>query len=165
VPSRLVIIVLLVCGPVVVFLVAVASSGVAVCYSLLPIAEPNAVIRASYFLLNEHMRFLDCSTGGQVPSVSIFDDLPRALSESDFAPREFKMRDGNFHQHMQARPPAAALAVALEEGALSASSLQKSTGTQIMPRLLPRAPRFRSGKVDCTAQPRLSEVQMRSTRA
>lgn len=80
-----------------------------------PVAEPNAVMRASYFLLDEQMRFLDCSTGGKVPSVSIFDDLPRALAESGFAPCEFKTRDGDFYEHMLAKPPAAAGAVAYEE--------------------------------------------------
>lgn len=91
-----------------------------------PVAESNAVMRSSYFLLDEQMRFLDCSTGAKVPSVSIFDDLPRALAESGFAPREFKARDGDFYEHMTAKPPAAAQAVAYEKEEQQSDSKQRS---------------------------------------
>jgi len=67
------------------------------------VAEPNAVMRASYFLLDEEMCFLDCSQGGKQPSVSIFDDLERALKQAGFAEKERHQRDGAFYQNLQSK--------------------------------------------------------------
>ena len=88
-----------------------------------PIAESNAVMRASYFLLDEQMRFLDCSGGGKKPSISILENLPLALTQTGFAEAEFLERQGDFYTRIQsvdaASTPASALAprstVAYEE--------------------------------------------------
>jgi hypothetical protein len=75
------------------------------------IAEPNSVMQSSYFLLDEQMRFLDCSQGGKRPSVSIFDDMDRALRESGFAPAEYHKRNGDFYQLMPSKATAHARSV------------------------------------------------------
>lgn len=86
------------------------------------IAEPNSVMQSSYFLLDEEMRFLDCSQGDKRPSVSIFDDMDRALCESGFAPAEYHQRNGDFYRLMPSKATAlvhthrqAKITVALED--------------------------------------------------
>mmetsp|Transcript_9368 Transcript_9368/g.21132 ORF Transcript_9368/g.21132 Transcript_9368/m.21132 type:complete len:398 (+) Transcript_9368:80-1273(+) len=59
------------------------------------IPEPNNVMQNSYLLLDEDMRFLDCSSGGKVPSDSILKvGVRRALEQSGFDENMFHERGG-----------------------------------------------------------------------
>ena len=47
------------------------------------IPEPNTVMQNSYLLLDEELRFLDCSKNGKIPSQSILEvGVERALSQA-----------------------------------------------------------------------------------
>lgn len=59
------------------------------------IPEPNDVMQNSYLLLDEELRFLDCSQGGKVPSQSILDvGLEAALKQAGFDNKSFHKRGG-----------------------------------------------------------------------
>lgn len=59
------------------------------------IPEPNNVMQNSYLLLDEDLRFLDCSKGGKVPSESILKvGVKRALEQSGFDKVMFEKRGG-----------------------------------------------------------------------
>lgn len=59
------------------------------------IPEPNDVMQNSYLLLDEEMRFLDCSGGGKVPGESILKvGVPRALLQAGFDHGMFQQRGG-----------------------------------------------------------------------
>eukprot|EP00553_Chaetoceros_curvisetus_P012564 CAMPEP_0204642538 /NCGR_PEP_ID=MMETSP0717-20131115/51738_1 /ASSEMBLY_ACC=CAM_ASM_000666 /TAXON_ID=230516 /ORGANISM="Chaetoceros curvisetus" /LENGTH=236 /DNA_ID=CAMNT_0051663313 /DNA_START=1214 /DNA_END=1924 /DNA_ORIENTATION=- len=59
------------------------------------IPEPNDVMQNSYLLLDEELRFLDCSAGGKVPSESILDvGVGVALQQAGFDVDEFYNRGG-----------------------------------------------------------------------
>ena len=61
------------------------------------IAEANDVMRDSYLLLDEELRFLDCSDDGKVPSRSILDvGVEKALGEAGFDDSMFQKRGGIF---------------------------------------------------------------------
>ena len=60
------------------------------------IPEPNDVMQNSYLLLDEDMKFLDCSGGGKVPGRSILDVGVEALSDAGFDHRMFHERGGVF---------------------------------------------------------------------
>lgn len=61
------------------------------------IPESNDVMQNSYLLLDEDLRFLDCSKGGKVPSESILDvGVPVALAQAGFDYDMFQQRGGIF---------------------------------------------------------------------
>ncbi len=63
--------------------------------SLIP--EPNDVMQNSYLLLDEKLRFLDCSKNGKVPSQSILEvGVEQALSQAGFDDAMFHERGGIF---------------------------------------------------------------------
>jgi len=62
---------------------------------LSPIAESNADMRDSYLILDERMRFLDCTQGGKTPSQSILDvGVASAISRSGHDEAAFIRRKG-----------------------------------------------------------------------
>lgn len=62
------------------------------------IPEPNNVMQNSYLLLDEELRFLDCSGGGKVPSESILQvGVERALQQSGFDLEMFQQRGGVYN--------------------------------------------------------------------
>ena len=59
------------------------------------IPESNDVMQNSYLLLDEQMRFLDCSTGGKIPSESILKvGVAKALQQAGFDHQMFEQRGG-----------------------------------------------------------------------
>jgi len=59
------------------------------------IPENNDVMQNSYLLLDEELRFLDCSGGGKVPSESILKvGVEKALSQAGFDHEMFQKRGG-----------------------------------------------------------------------
>lgn len=59
------------------------------------IPEPNNVMQNSYLLLDEELRFLDCSQGGKIPGDSILDvGVERALQQAGFDSAMFQNRGG-----------------------------------------------------------------------
>mmetsp|Transcript_28202 Transcript_28202/g.56955 ORF Transcript_28202/g.56955 Transcript_28202/m.56955 type:complete len:246 (-) Transcript_28202:1672-2409(-) len=59
------------------------------------IPEPNTVMQNSYLLLDEELRFLDCSENGKVPSQSILEvGVEQALSQAGFDDLMFHKRGG-----------------------------------------------------------------------
>ncbi|KAG8733653.1 Radical S-adenosyl methionine domain-containing protein 2 [Ceratobasidium sp. 414] len=61
------------------------------------VPEDNDAMRDSYLLLDEEMRFLDCSAGGKTPSRSILDvGVQQALLEAGFDNKMFVQRGGIF---------------------------------------------------------------------
>ncbi|VEU35606.1 unnamed protein product [Pseudo-nitzschia multistriata] len=61
------------------------------------IPESNAVMQNSYLLLDEDLRFLDCSAGGKVPSASILEvGVETALRQAGFDADMFRQRGGVF---------------------------------------------------------------------
>lgn len=61
------------------------------------IPEPNTVMQNSYLLLDEELRFLDCSENGKIPSQSILEvGVERALSQAGFDHEMFQQRGGVF---------------------------------------------------------------------
>lgn len=59
------------------------------------VPEPNDVMQNSYLLLDEELRFLDCSGNGKVPSQSILEvGVERALSQAGFDHDMFHQRGG-----------------------------------------------------------------------
>ena len=61
------------------------------------IPEPNTVMQNSYLLLDEELRFLDCSENGKIPSQSILEvGVERALSQAGFDDAMFQKRGGIF---------------------------------------------------------------------
>jgi len=59
------------------------------------IPEPNDVMQNSYLLLDEELRFLDCSGNGKVPSESILEvGVERALNQAGFDHNMFNQRGG-----------------------------------------------------------------------
>lgn len=59
------------------------------------IPESNDVMQNSYLLLDEELRFLDCSGGGKVPSESILKvGVEKALSQAGFDHDMFQKRGG-----------------------------------------------------------------------
>lgn len=59
------------------------------------IPENNDVMQNSYLLLDEEMRFLDCSDGGKVPSESILQvGVGKALQQAGFDHEMFEKRGG-----------------------------------------------------------------------
>jgi len=59
------------------------------------IPEPNDVMQNSYLLLDEELRFLDCSENGKIPSQSILEvGVERALGQAGFDDDMFHQRGG-----------------------------------------------------------------------
>lgn len=60
------------------------------------VPEDNAHMRDSYLILDQRMRFLDCTSGGKVPSASILDagGVTAALSQAGHNPVMFHERGG-----------------------------------------------------------------------
>jgi radical S-adenosyl methionine domain-containing protein 2 len=59
------------------------------------IPEPNDVMQNSYLLLDEELRFLDCSNGGKIPSKSILEvGVEAALMQAGFDDDAFMKRGG-----------------------------------------------------------------------
>ena len=59
------------------------------------VPESNRVMQNSYLLLDEDLRFLDCSDGGKVPSQSILDvGVQTALTQAGFDHVMFQHRGG-----------------------------------------------------------------------
>jgi len=91
------------------------------------IKEPNDTMRDSYFLLDERMRFLDCSKGGKQPSVSIFDSIDLALQQSGFNQQMFDMRDGEYYKRLSVKRPPVAVEVETETDESSPSQVRCRT--------------------------------------
>lgn len=71
------------------------------------IPEPNDVMQNSYLLLDEELRFLDCSGGGKVPSRSILSvGVEAALKEAGFDDEMFHKRGGIFDWTRERKPTA-----------------------------------------------------------
>jgi len=61
--------------------------------------EGNDVMRDSYVLLDEKMRFLDCSGGGKEPGDSLLDvGVDAALRHIRFNARAYAERGGGWHE-------------------------------------------------------------------
>lgn len=60
------------------------------------VPESNTDMRASYWLLDEHLRFLDCSTGGKKPSVCLLEDPDLAIVQANFDVDAFRRRRGEY---------------------------------------------------------------------
>lgn len=59
------------------------------------VPESNDSMKNSYLILDEYMRFLNCSNNGKEPTSSIFDvGVEKALSESGFDSQMFVQRGG-----------------------------------------------------------------------
>ncbi len=59
------------------------------------IPEDNETMRDSYLLLDEKLRFLDCSGGKKIPSESILDvGVEKAFEKSGFNKEQFDARGG-----------------------------------------------------------------------
>ena len=59
--------------------------------------EDNETMRDSYILLDEKMRFLDCSEGKKIPSDSILDvGVEKAFEKSGFDKQLFGKRGGEY---------------------------------------------------------------------
>ncbi|KAH3745341.1 IFN-inducible and antiviral protein [Pelomyxa schiedti] len=62
-----------------------------------PIVEDNGTMQNSYVILDERMRFLDCSLGQKVPGPSILDvGVTDAFRAVKFDVHSFERRDGNW---------------------------------------------------------------------
>lgn len=62
-----------------------------------PIPENNFLMQNSYLLLDEYMRFLNCSNGKKEPSLSILDvGVKDALNDSGFDENTYLARGGRF---------------------------------------------------------------------
>jgi len=64
-----------------------------------PIAEDNTTMQSSYLLLDEKMRFLDCSGGDKKPGRSIVDDdvsIEDAVRAAHFDEKSFVARQGRY---------------------------------------------------------------------
>ena len=62
------------------------------------VPESNGLMKNSYLLLDEEMRFLNCQNGGKAPSESILEvGVENALNESGFDRSAFEERGGRFH--------------------------------------------------------------------
>lgn len=69
------------------------------------VIEDNSQMRDSYLLLDEEMRFLDCSSGGKIPSKSILDvGVASAIEHSGFDKEMFKSRGGVYDWTRQIEP-------------------------------------------------------------
>ena len=60
------------------------------------VPENNNTMRNSYLILDERMRFLNNTTGAKIPSISILQDINKALKDSGFDLDEYKKRDGEW---------------------------------------------------------------------
>jgi len=61
------------------------------------VRESNSEMRNSYLLLDEHLRFLNCSTGKKIPTGRILDiGVPEALRQVSWDPEMFRLRGGIF---------------------------------------------------------------------
>ncbi|KAJ3312884.1 hypothetical protein HDU76_002774 [Blyttiomyces sp. JEL0837] len=61
------------------------------------VPEPNDVMQNSYILLDEYLRFLNCSSGGKVPGRSILEvGVEEAMKEAGFDEEKFVERGGDF---------------------------------------------------------------------
>lgn len=68
--------------------------------------ESNDKMRNSYLILDEHLRFLDCSGGGKEPSGSILDvGVQAALSQAGFDQTMFVARGGVYDWSRKEPPP------------------------------------------------------------
>ena len=91
------------------------------CPQMIP--EPNNVMQNSYLLLDEEMRFLDCSGGGKVPSESILKvGVWKALEQAGFDVEKFNERGGvyDWKRNRSAVPQAETLQVQVEDNELIA---------------------------------------------
>ena len=62
-----------------------------------PVPENNEDMRDSYLILDEKMRFLNCTRGDKRPTDSILDiGVPAALQDSGFDETAFKRRGGEY---------------------------------------------------------------------
>ena len=65
--------------------------------SVHPVAEPNDLMRNSYLILDEQMRFLNCTEGDKLPTKSILDvGVADALKGAGFDEGAFRKRGGRF---------------------------------------------------------------------
>lgn len=63
----------------------------------LPVAEGNDLMRNSYLILDEKLRFLNCSEGGKTPSQSLLDvTVAEAIAQSGYDDESFRQRGGIF---------------------------------------------------------------------
>lgn len=70
------------------------------------IPEPNDVMQNSYLLLDEDLRFLDCSENGKVPSASILEvGVEKALSQAGFDHDMFNQRGGIYEWNRDRSKP------------------------------------------------------------
>ena len=61
------------------------------------VPEDNETMKDSYLILDEYLCFLNCTTGGKVPSPSIREvSVERALQEAGFDQRMFVERRGEY---------------------------------------------------------------------
>jgi radical S-adenosyl methionine domain-containing protein 2 len=59
--------------------------------------EDNAKMQNSYLILDERMRFLDCTEGGKKPSGSLLDvGVAAAMNKSGFDEEMFFKRGGEY---------------------------------------------------------------------
>lgn len=69
------------------------------------VPESNQKMRDSYLILDEYMRFLNCTEGGKKPSKSILDvGVQDALDDSGFDEEMFLQRGGVYHWSKQGAP-------------------------------------------------------------
>jgi len=62
-----------------------------------PVPESNELMRSSYIILDEYMRFLDCAEGAKEPSKSILDvGVDAAMGKSGFDETAFFKRGGKY---------------------------------------------------------------------
>lgn len=67
------------------------------------VSESNELMATSYLLMDERMRFLDCSSGGKTPSESILDvGVARALLHSGYDHQKFLARGGDYEWSREA---------------------------------------------------------------
>lgn len=61
------------------------------------VPEDNSLMQNSYLLLDEHMCFLNCTSGAKVPSKSVLDvGVDEALAEAGFDSKQFEERGGYY---------------------------------------------------------------------
>jgi len=71
------------------------------------VKEDNTDMRTSYILLDEHLRFLDCSTNKKVPSKSILEvGVVEAMKQSGFDDNLFQQRGGIYNWSKEETPSA-----------------------------------------------------------
>lgn len=71
-----------------------------------PTVEDNSTMRSSYLILDEQMRFLDCSGGAKVPGPSLLEvGVEAAMRSCHFDNEAFVRRDGIYDWSRSSCPP------------------------------------------------------------